>query len=67
VGGAPSSRPPSGRQEAKGKREKRREGVWGTQSFGPPAWEINAPNTFGRITSTVSTARTVELVFKFYF
>jgi hypothetical protein len=38
-----------------------------TPSFGPPARDINAPNTFGRITSTVSTARTVELVFKFYF
>ena len=36
-------------------------------SFGPPARDINAPNTFGTITSTVSTARTVELVFKFYF
>ena len=38
-----------------------------TPSFGPPARDINAPNTFGDITSTVSTARTVELVFKFYF
>ncbi|HXW04055.1 MAG TPA: TonB-dependent receptor [Vicinamibacterales bacterium] len=38
-----------------------------TPSFGPPARDINAPNTFGRITSTVSTARTVELVLKFYF
>ena len=38
-----------------------------TPNFGPPARDINAPNTFGRITSTVSTARTVELVFKFYF
>lgn len=36
-------------------------------SFGPPARDINAPNTFGRITSTVSTARTVELVLKFFF
>jgi len=36
-------------------------------SFGPPARDINSPNTFGTITSTVSTARTVELVFKFYF
>jgi hypothetical protein len=38
-----------------------------TPSFGPPARDINAPNTFGQITSTVSTARTVELVLKFYF
>jgi hypothetical protein len=36
-------------------------------SFGPPARDINAPNTFGRITSTVSTERTVELVFKYFF
>jgi hypothetical protein len=36
-------------------------------SFGPPARDINSPNTFGQITSTVSTARTVELVFKFFF
>jgi hypothetical protein len=38
-----------------------------TPSFGPPARDINAPNTFGTITSTVSTARTVELVVKFFF
>ena len=38
-----------------------------TPSFGPPARDINAPNTFGQITSTVSTARTVELVMKFFF
>jgi hypothetical protein len=38
-----------------------------TPSFGPPARDINAPNTFGQITSTVSTARTVELVVKFFF
>jgi hypothetical protein len=38
-----------------------------TPSFGPPARDINVPNTFGQITSTVSTARTVELVVKFYF
>ena len=38
-----------------------------TPSFSPPARDINAPNTFGTITSTVSTARTVELVFKFFF
>jgi hypothetical protein len=36
-------------------------------SFGPPARDINAPNTFGTITSTVSTARTVEMVLKFHF
>jgi hypothetical protein len=36
-------------------------------SFGPPARDISAPNTFGTITSTVSTARTVEMVLKFYF
>jgi hypothetical protein len=38
-----------------------------TPSFGPPARDINAPNTFGTITSTVSTTRTVELVVKFFF
>ncbi len=38
-----------------------------TPSFGPPARDINAPNTFGTITSTVSTARTVEFVMKFFF
>jgi hypothetical protein len=38
-----------------------------TPSFGPPARDINAPNTFGTITSTVSTARTGELVLKFFF
>ena len=38
-----------------------------TPSFGPPARDINAPPTFGTITSTVSTARTVELVLKFFF
>lgn len=38
-----------------------------TPSFGPPARDISAPNTFGQITSTVSTARTVELVLKFFF
>jgi hypothetical protein len=36
-------------------------------SFGPPARDLNSPNTFGLITTTVSTARTVELVFKFFF
>ncbi|PYR59080.1 MAG: hypothetical protein DMF91_15680 [Acidobacteria bacterium] len=38
-----------------------------TASFGPPGRDINSPNTFGLITSTVSTARTVELVLKFSF
>jgi hypothetical protein len=38
-----------------------------TVSFGPPARDINAPNTFGTITTTTSTARTVELVLKFFF
>ena len=38
-----------------------------TPSFGPPARDITVPNTFGTITSTVSTARTVELVLKFFF
>jgi hypothetical protein len=38
-----------------------------TPSFGPPARDLNSPNNFGQITSTVSSARTVELVFKFFF
>jgi hypothetical protein len=38
-----------------------------TASFSPPAADINAPNTFGTITNTISTARTVELVLKFFF
>jgi Carboxypeptidase regulatory-like domain len=38
-----------------------------TVSFSPPARDINSPNTFGKITNTVSTARTVELVLKFVF
>ena len=38
-----------------------------TPSFSPPARDISAPNTFGTITGTVSTARTVELVLKFFF
>lgn len=38
-----------------------------TPSFGPPARDINAPNTFGRITGTVSSPRQVELVLKFFF
>ena len=41
-------------------------------NFRAPARDINAPNTFGQITqtlstATVSTARTGELVLKFYF
>jgi hypothetical protein len=36
-------------------------------SFGPPAREINAPATFGTITSTVITAPAVEMVLKFFF
>ena len=38
-----------------------------TPSFGPPARNIADPNTFGLITSTVSTERQVELVVKFHF
>ncbi len=38
-----------------------------TPSFGPPARDISNVNTFGTITSTVSTSRTVELVLKFFF
>jgi hypothetical protein len=38
-----------------------------TPSFGPPGRNIADVNTFGRVTSTVSTARTVELVVKFFF
>ena len=38
-----------------------------TPSFSPPARDINSPNTFGTITGTVSSARQVELVLKFFF
>jgi hypothetical protein len=38
-----------------------------TPSFGPPARDLSIPNTFGRITSTVSSPRVIELVAKFYF
>jgi Carboxypeptidase regulatory-like domain len=38
-----------------------------TPSFSPPARDISNVNTFGTITNTVSTSRTVELVAKFYF
>jgi hypothetical protein len=36
-------------------------------SFGPPARDISVPNTFGLITSTVSSPRVIELALKFYF
>ena len=36
-------------------------------SFGPPARDIAAPNTFGTITTTISAPRVVELALKFYF
>jgi hypothetical protein len=36
-------------------------------NFGPPARDISVPNTFGLITTTVSSPRVVELVLKFYF
>jgi len=36
-------------------------------SFGPPARDISAPNTFGIITTTISAPRVVELALKFYF
>jgi hypothetical protein len=36
-------------------------------SFGPPARDIATPNTFGVITSTISSPRVVELGLKFYF
>jgi hypothetical protein len=38
-----------------------------TPSFGPPGRNIADVNAFGRVTSTVSTARQVELVVKFFF
>ncbi len=38
-----------------------------TPSFSPPARDISNVNTFGTISGTVSTARTVELVVKFFF
>jgi hypothetical protein len=38
-----------------------------TPSFGPPARDLSIPNTFGRITTTVSSPRVIELVAKFYF
>ena len=36
-------------------------------SFGPPARDISVPNTFGQITSTISSPRVIELVAKFSF
>ena len=36
-------------------------------SFGPPARDISAPNTFGVITNTISSPRVMEMAFKFYF
>ncbi|MEO6212609.1 MAG: hypothetical protein ABIP65_03175, partial [Vicinamibacterales bacterium] len=36
-------------------------------SFGPPARDIAAPNSFGIITNTISSPRVIELVVKFYF
>jgi hypothetical protein len=36
-------------------------------SFGPPARDISAPNTFGLISSTISSPRVIELALKFYF
>jgi hypothetical protein len=46
--------------------------VLNRSNFRAPARDINAPNTFGQITqtlstTTVSTARTGELVLKFFF
>ncbi len=35
--------------------------------FGPPARDLSVPNTFGQITSTVSSPRVIELVAKFSF
>ena len=41
--------------------------IFNHPSFGPPARDISAPNTFGLITTTVSSPRVIELVMKFYF
>jgi len=41
--------------------------VFNIPSFGPPARDISVPNTFGQITSTISSPRVLELVFKIYF
>ena len=41
--------------------------VFNHPSFGPPARDISVPNTFGTITSTISSPRVIELGFKFSF
>ena len=38
-----------------------------TPSFAPPGRDFGTPNTFGKITNTVSLPRNVELVAKFWF
>ena len=38
-----------------------------TPSFGPPGRDISVVNTFGLVTTTVSSPRVIELVAKFYF
>jgi hypothetical protein len=38
-----------------------------TPSFGPPGRDISVPNTFGLITTTISSPRVIELALKFYF
>ena len=38
-----------------------------TPNFAPPVRDINVPNTFGTITTTVGTPRVIELALKFYF
>jgi hypothetical protein len=41
--------------------------VFNIPSFGPPARDINDPVNFGRVTTTISSPRVLELVFKVYF
>jgi len=36
-------------------------------NFGPPGRDINTPQTFGIVTSTVGNPRLIELVAKFFF
>lgn len=36
-------------------------------SFGPPARDISVPNTFGVVTTTISSPRVIELALKFDF